>query len=241
VSYLIKTVLFDLDGTLLPLDHDQFAKEYFTYLGAKVAHITDSRRFVNQLLASTGVMIANQNKNKTNQQVFYEDFLAKVDVAEDILLPIIDDFYENDFSRIKVATRPDPAALRAVSTALDNGADVVVATNPVFPLTAVRQRLQWAGVGEVDFSLVTSYEWSHYCKPNLDYYLEITDTLGCNPRECLMIGNDVDEDLVAADLGMRTYLVTDCLLNKSGQQPVADYSGTLLEMADNLKEIIKAG
>ena len=33
--------------------------------------------------------------------------------------------------------------------------------------------------------------------------------------ECVMVGNDVKEDMVAASkLGMRTFLLTDCLLNK---------------------------
>lgn len=31
-----------------------------------------------------------------------------------------------------------------------------------------------------------------------------------------MIGNDVGEDMVAEQLGMKTFLLTDCLINQQG-------------------------
>lgn len=31
-----------------------------------------------------------------------------------------------------------------------------------------------------------------------------------------MVGNDVDEDMVAEKLGMKVFLLTDCLINKTG-------------------------
>ena len=34
---MIKTVLFDLDGTLLPMDQDNFVKAYFKNLAIKLA------------------------------------------------------------------------------------------------------------------------------------------------------------------------------------------------------------
>jgi hypothetical protein len=30
-----------------------------------------------------------------------------------------------------------------------------------------------------------------------------------------MVGNDVDDDMVAAQTGMKVFLLTDCLINKS--------------------------
>ncbi len=236
---MIKSVLFDLDGTLLPFHMDEFMRAYFTQLGKKVAHVMEPKQFMKQLLASTGVMIANVDGKQTNQQVFSAHFLSTVDLAEEILLPIMNDFYENEFSLLQEVTRRDAAARMAVNTALSSGLDVVVATNPIFPLIATQQRLEWAGLGDIAFKLVTTYENSHFCKPNTQYYEEIVEKLGCQPHECLMVGNDVEEDLAAAKIGMKTYLVTDCLINAKGSNFRADYTGTLKELAENLGEIIK--
>ncbi|MCC5466188.1 HAD family hydrolase [Pelosinus baikalensis] len=236
---MIKSILFDLDGTLLPFHMDEFMSAYFTHLGKKVAHVMEPKQFMKQLLASTGVMIANEDGKQTNQQVFSEHFFATVNLAEEVLLPIMNDFYENEFSLLQEVTRRDAAARVAVNTALSSGLDVVVATNPIFPLVATQQRLEWAGLGDITFKLVTTYENSHFCKPNTQYYEEIVGKLGCQPHECLMVGNDVEEDLAAAKIGMKTYLVTDCLINAKGSNFRADYTGTLKELAENLGEIIK--
>jgi FMN phosphatase YigB (HAD superfamily) len=90
---------------------------------------------------------------------------------------------------------------------------VVLATNPIFPLCAVHSRLQWAGLTPEDFDLITSYETSHYCKPDPRYYGEILEKLGLTPSRCLMIGNDVGEDIQSAQsLGLATFLIEDCIL-----------------------------
>lgn len=236
---MIRCVLFDLDGTLLPLNQDEFAHEYLKQIGAKVAQVVDPRKFVNQLLASTEAMVMSKEKHKTNQQVFFDDFLPKIGVERELLLPLIDEFYESSFALVKSATQYSAAARHVVMEVKENGLDVVVATNPIFPISAVKQRLTWAGIGDIDFKLITSYEQSHFCKPHTEYYWEIVECIGASPEECLMVGNDVEEDLVAAQIGMKTYLVTDCLLNTKNIPIKADYQGTLQELAQNITQIIQ--
>ena len=89
-----------------------------------------------------------------------------------------------------------------------------LATNPLFPATATEQRIGWAGLSPNDFELYTTYENSNYCKPNLDYYRAVMNKLSVTPEECLMVGNDVGEDMIATDLGASVFLLTDCLINK---------------------------
>lgn len=36
----------------------------------------------------------------------------------------------------------------------------------------------------------------------------------CVPKNVLMVGNDVRDDMSAADVGMKVFLLTDCLINK---------------------------
>ena len=60
---------------------------------------------------------------------------------------------------------------------------------------------------------MTTFENSHYCKPNLDYYKEIFENIGSNPNESIMVGNNALEDMISGELGVKTYLVTDNLEN----------------------------
>ena len=55
-------------------------------------------------------------------------------------------------------------------------------------------RIRWAGIDAEDFEVITTYETYHYCKPNPKYFQEVMEEFGLNPKECLMVGNDVQED-----------------------------------------------
>ena len=94
---------------------------------------------------------------------------------------------------------------------------MVLATNPIFPREATRNRIRWAGFEPESFEYYTTYENSCYCKPNPKYYLELIGKLGLKPEECLMVGNDVGEDMIAEKIGMKVFLITDCLINKNDE------------------------
>ncbi len=115
---------------------------------------------------------------------------------------------------------------------------MVLATNPIFPAVATQNRIRWAGLQPESFRLYTTYENSHYCKPNLKYYEEILQNIGFQPEECLMIGNDVTEDMVTAKLGMRVFLLTDCLINQSGADLSPYPQGGFQELQAYLRELI---
>lgn len=232
---MIKAVLFDLDGTLLPLDYEVFFKQYITLIGGHVAHVVTPKLFVKQLLASTAVMVANSDPAQTNEQVFAADFFPKLGLDQKLIESVLNDFYCNKFPCLAVVTNPNPAARQAVQAVLDRGLKAVVATNPIFPLAAIQERLRWAGVSDLPFCHLTCFEQCHFCKPNPAYYLEVASSIGLAPEECLMVGNDVEEDLCAATVGMKTFLVTDCLLNFKGLPQHADKTGTLEDLVSWLK------
>ena len=94
------------------------------------------------------------------------------------------------------------------------GLRTALATNPIFPAIATESRIRWAGLSPADFELYTTYENIGFCKPNPAYYQEILKRMDLSPEECLMVGNDVTEDMIAARLGMQVFLLTDCLINK---------------------------
>ena len=210
----IKTILFDLDGTLLPMDQDVFVKAYMKGLAAyMVPYGYDPQLLLEGLWKGTGAMVQNDGA-KTNEDVFWEVFSAIVGKDGRKDESIFQTFYETEFQKAKTACGFAPQAAEIVRDLKKRGFQVVLATNPLFPAIATQNRIRWAGLTPEDFDLYTTYEHSSSCKPNLAYYREIMGKIGSVPEQCIMVGNDVGEDMVAQDLGMKTFLLTDCLINR---------------------------
>ena len=210
----INAILFDLDGTLLPMDQDLFMKYYFGSLAAKlVPHGCDKDTLVNNVWSGTKAMVMN-NGSKTNEEAFWDTFCTLVgkDCRPD--MPIFDSFYRNEFAAAKNACQPTPAAKEVIDLIKASGKRLILATNPLFPAVATENRITWAGLAKEDFELITTYENSSYCKPNPKYYVEILEKTGLKPEECLMVGNNAEEDMIAETLGMQVFLLTNCLINE---------------------------
>lgn len=209
----MRAVLFDLDGTLLPMDQDVFLKTYFQELAAKGAALGwEAGKLVQTILAGLEAMV-NNDGSKTNEERFWEVFVAVFGPEIEKHTQEFERFYQHEFRRVKSAVRPTPLASQYVSLLKEKGYDLVLATNPVFPQVATWERLRWAGLDPQDFVLITTFENSRFTKPNLEYYGEILAALALQPGDCLLIGNDVEEDLCAALLGIEVFLVTDDLIN----------------------------
>lgn len=217
---MITTVFFDLDGTLLPMDQEVFLNAYMGGLAAKMApYGYEPKTLVKNIWKGTGAMVMNDGSAR-NDEVFWKVFsgLCGRDAQEDEAVFL--DFYQNEFQNVAKACGFDARAAETVRQIREMGLKVVLATNPLFPAIATRSRAKWAGLNPDDFEYITTYENSYHCKPNPDYYREILDKLALRPEECLMVGNDVTEDMVPETLGMKVFLLTDCMINKENK----DYS-----------------
>ena len=218
----LTTVLFDLDGTLLPMDNDAFTKGYFKLLVAKLApHGYEPRQLVDVIWAGTAAMVKNDG-SQSNEAAFWKKFAAIYGEQGLLDKPLFDEFYRTDFQAAKNLCGINSNAAAVVHTIKEMGLRVALATNPIFPAVATESRIRWAGLEPEDFELYTTYENIGYCKPNPDYYREITKRLDVRPEECLMVGNDVAEDMIARSIGMQVFLLTDCLINKNGKD-IAEY------------------
>ncbi len=213
----IKAVLFDLDGTLLPMDQNKFLKGYFGLLTEKmVKNGYDAATFMKALLSGTDAMVANDG-SMTNEALFWRVFGRFY--AEGTLPPIslFDEFYREDFPKTKAFCGYDARPRGIVDTVKEKGLLCVLATAPAFPAVATETRMGYVGLSPDDFALYTTYENCTYCKPSEGYYREVLAKIGCAPEECLMVGNDVTDDMVPATaVGMQTFLLTDYLINKNG-------------------------
>ena len=234
----ITTVLFDLDGTLLPMDQDTFVKAYFGLLAKKLApYGYETEKLIAAIWEGTAAMVKNDG-SMTNEDTFWACFATRFgeDVRKDE--PLFDEYYRKEFSAVQASCGYTPRAAQVVEFLRSKGIRMVLATNPIFPAVATRARIGWAGLNREDFALVTTYENSCHCKPNPAYYQDILAELGLSPEECIMVGNDATEDLAAAKLGIPVFLLTDCLINKHGADLSEIPHGSFDDLMTYLQEVL---
>lgn len=235
---MIKAVLFDLDGTLLPLNQDEFVGAYFGELAKKACPVVgiSPETLTKAIWTGTGAMIKNDG-SKRNDEVFWETFIKLTGLELDIIKPLTDEFYPNEFNNAKVIAGENPLAKKAVELAHQNGRKVVLATNPIFPMAGQVSRVHWIGLDESDFDLITAYETESCSKPNPKYYLSICERIGVKPQECLMVGNDEGEDMFpASSLGMKCFNVTDNRIS-SEAHPWDGDNGSFAELVEYLEKL----
>ena len=235
----ITTILFDLDGTLLPMDNDEFTKGYFKLLVKKLApYGYESQKLIDGIWSGTAAMVKNDG-TKTNEQAFWEKFSEVFGEKALADKPLFDEFYEKEFQNAKEICGYNPKAAIAVHTIKEMEFQIALATNPIFPSTATESRIRWAGFEPNDFELYTTYENIGYCKPNPEYYKELARRLDVSPEQCLMVGNDVTEDMGAAQkAGMSVFLLTDCLINKERNDISAYPRGSFEQLMDFANNIL---
>ncbi|MBE6584823.1 MAG: HAD family hydrolase [Ruminococcaceae bacterium] len=228
------TVLFDLDGTLLPMDQEQFVKAYFGGLCAVMVpkgYRPDD--VIKAIWSGTEAMVRNDGSSK-NEARFWQKFNELLGECDN---ETFDYYYQNEFDKVSASCGFTPRAKEIIELVKSRGLTPVLATNPIFPPVATHCRIRWAGLDESDFAFVSNYENSTFCKPNPAYYQEILDRLGLCADECVMVGNDATEDLAAKKLGIDVFILTDCLINKHGENLCAIPHGSFDELEKFICEL----
>ncbi len=214
---MIKNILFDLDGTLLPMDQDIFVESYMRSLAAHMApYGYDPKLLVKSIWEGTAAMIKNDGSMR-NDEAFWNCFAGIFGEEAKYDEPKFDQYYRESFPIVRKACGYIPEAKTLIDALKRMGYRLILATNPIFPPIATNQRIAWAGLSSDDFEFITTYDNSHFCKPNPQYYREIFQKLGLKAEECLMVGNDVTEDMIAQKLGCKVFLLTACIINKKNE------------------------
>jgi FMN phosphatase YigB (HAD superfamily) len=207
----LQAILFDLDDTLLGNDMDVFLKTYLKLLATYTADYYEPNLLIKHLMAATDVMISNTDQSVTNEDAFWIEFSHLTGFDREKMTPFFYQFYKTRFNEIRPLTKQEPLARQLVEWAFEQKLQVVIATNPLFPMIAVEQRLAWAGIGldSFNYTLITSYENMHSAKPHSAYYQEIMDKVGCQSSKAIMVGNDWEHDIVPSSLiGINTFWIT---------------------------------
>ncbi len=219
------------------MDMQAFETSYGKAVAAYVqAHGHDARAFMKALYASTEKMKVNDG-SMTNAQCFQMEFSQLYMPYDEAMDEFIKAFFHTGYYVAKEDVQPDPIADKIIKKAKAMGYTVALASNPYSPKEGTHARMRAAGLDIDDFALITTMENAGYCKPNLNYFKEVLQKLNKKPEQCLMVGNDVSEDMVAKELGMATYLVTTCMINKSGEDISRYDHGTLTDLYHWLKPI----
>jgi FMN phosphatase YigB (HAD superfamily) len=233
-----KGAIFDLDGTLLPMNQDAFVEDYMKRLAsAMAAQGYDPKTLVGAIFSGIAAMTGNDG-SRTNEAAFWDAFCAVFgpDARNDE--HFFQKFYSTDFQKVQSVCGLQSMAADLIEMLKGKGTRRILATNPLFPALATHSRVRWAGLRTDDFEWITTFENSSFCKPNPDYYREILGKTKLCPEECIMVGNDVREDMIAGELGMQVFLLTDCLINKDGEDisryPHGDFSALVAYLREKL-------
>ena len=231
---MIKAVLFDLDGTLLPLDEDEFTKLYFGLLCKRFCPLGfDKDALINAIWTGTKKMIKN-NGELTNDIVFWDTFKEIFGEEKAKLKYSFDEFYEQEYLQTVSCVKPNPYAREIMDFLHQNNIKIVLASRPVFPKNGMVNRAKFVGLKEEDFCLITSYDICSYSKPNPKYYQEILEKLNLKPDEVIMFGNNEEEDGVATELGIKTYLVNGYIIKGQKERNLP-----IIEMQEVIETIKK--
>ena len=214
---MLKAVFFDLDGTLLPMEQEAFIRAYFGPLCGKVAPLGVEPKALVEVIWQFIAAAAENDGAVINETVFWRCMASRF--GEDIRSKteaVFDDFYREEFDCARSVCGCDPRAREIIDLLHSHRIPLILATNPVFPAIATEARVRWAGLETTDFLHITTMENSSRAKPNPEYYRELLRQFELSAEECLMIGNDVQEDGAAAMVGMPLFFLTKHLIDRDG-------------------------
>jgi FMN phosphatase YigB (HAD superfamily) len=205
---MLKAILLDLDNTLILFDEARFYQGYFRKIETLFQDIMPPDKFVHQLIMATRAMVQN-NGEMTNAEYFMTAFAQDYKDRRKELWNRFLYFYETEYDNLEAHfTLPDHL-YETMDNIVQTGLKMVLASNPIFPFSVQMKRLAWAKLDHLPFDLVTHIENMSFCKPRIEYYLEISQKINETPENCMMVGNDPVNDLIAAHTGMKTYWVDD--------------------------------
>lgn len=229
-----RTLLFDLDGTLLDFNMPDLLDGYFRLLARRFNAEGDFIAFRKHMMGAVGAMMANRNPSLVLEEIFLEYLSPRLGRDGPDIKETFRRCHLGEFNDLRSLTRPVTAADRLVRRALDLGYHLALATNPVFFIEAITARLDWAEIDRSSFRFVSSAESMHYCKPHREYFDEVLTKTGSAAGEAAMIGNDPRKDMPASAAGLFTFHIS---LGGGTDDGGADRSGKLEDVLSWVEEL----
>jgi FMN phosphatase YigB (HAD superfamily) len=227
---LRRHLLLDLDGTLLGIRMGVFIPRLMSTILEHFTPFMPSTTFFASMKTALEAMLENEDPSRTVMEAFLETFAGLSGMTRGEVEKTLTDFYEGPFRELSVMAHPVDGVGDLLDAARKEDFGLTLATNPLFPIQAIRERIRWAGMDEARFDLITSAEIMHYCKPNPAYFREIVEKLGTEPGRCFMVGNDLVQDMAAGEAGIRTFLVDGEYVVGNAAAFKPDHRGSLSDL-----------
>ncbi len=248
---MLKAVLFDIDNTLILYDEYAFFSRYIPEVTKRFADIIPPEGFPQRLIGATQKLMQNDG-SRPNHELFLDHFTKDYEDRREEFWGRFMAFYDTEFDAFRELVKA-PEGITAVFRELEAlGLKLVLASNPIWPEEVQRMRAGWAGIDRTAFDFITHIGNMSFCKPKLGYYLEICEKTGIGPHECLMVGNDRVNDMIAGRTGMKTFLTCDGdsidrsslamsrEIGKHGDETAADFdfSGLIAELPAAVRSLL---
>lgn len=251
---MLKAVLFDLDNTLLLFDEMRFFQAYMEKIHAFFSDLMEPAVFRERLLSGSQYLMRN-NGRVSNADFYMDHFALGYESIRSDLWQRFMDFYELEYDQFASLTSIPKGGRDLLLKLKALSLKIIIASNPLWPLTAQLKRLEWAGIGDIQYDLITHIENMSYCKPRLEYYKQICRMIDAAPESCLMVGNDPVNDMAVAQINMHTYLTLD-YVGEAGsdlsmsralregfehQESEPDFRGPLVHVIDAVQSLLNSG
>jgi len=228
-------ILFDLDGTLLQVEMFGFIRRYVAGFHARCSDLVGFDPLQRAMRAGIHLLLETEGVTRSNEERLFAFLAGRLQLSESLLRSRFEDFLAADLEPLAVEVNPIPEVTALLEVCRQSGVPLALATNPVFPRALIEARCRWVGLDVNNFVLLTSFENSHYCKPQAGYFREVADRLAVDPKTCLMVGNDTSHDLAATQVGMTTWLVDPYLMEREGPTWRPDHRGTHQQLHEFLR------
>jgi FMN phosphatase YigB (HAD superfamily) len=228
---MIKAVLLDLDNTLLRNPDEVFAPAYLALAEDFFVDYAGYKSMSRSLLNVIRVLLGKRDMQRTNTEIALGIISQAVECEIEALEPMFTEFYQAAYPKLRDCVEPVTTAPALVNLLKQRAISVVIATNPIYPWEAIRQRLVWAGLPDqiTDYALVTNADNMHFAKPDPAFYAEVVARVGVEPDEAIMVGDSINNDIFpATEVGLHTYHIIDPDSNKATAE-IAD-AGTLQQL-----------
>jgi HAD superfamily hydrolase (TIGR01549 family) len=209
---MIKAVLLDLDNTLLGNPDDLFAMEYLARVDGFFSDRWGYPALSRVILQGIHNINHARDMGQTNIGYMLDLIADATGKSTDDIRADFAEFYQTAYPRLRDCTQTVQLAEALVNELKKQGYAIVIATNPLYPVEAIQQRLTWAGLSDDlgDYALVTHAGNMHFAKPDPAYYAEIVARVGVEPDEALMVGDSLRNDIEPArQVGLHTFHITD--------------------------------
>ena len=233
---MLKAVLFDLDGTLLPMNEAEYIKVYGELLNIKLTKLGLDGVKLGKLIWDSMMQMDLNDGSKTNDDIFNKTFIKFYKDEAEKYKEILLDYYTNDFKGTKIVCKDNPLAKSIIKFIKENNLLCILATNPVYPKIATINRMNFIGLDESDFAIFTHHENSRYTKANPKYYQDLLNKFNLKPEEVLLFGNNTFEDGESSlACGIKTYLINGHIIYDKRAKNTFE----IIEMEDVIPTISK--